>query len=251
MKEKMPQLSAQEKPTFETIDAIVRASGRDAVKVIPAKGGSVAFLTDIGYKHWENEDALVLHTPSNSFAVVDGMGGMTDGGKASQIVAEELQKAFGNKSSLKDAHFTACRRMLAENFGGGACYTVFRIDRKDVEIIQGGDTGLIIASTRDGSIKFDSSKEINTDLRKAVHSNLTMPEMSHYSGLENSDRLYMFSDGLSDNVSREELIQATYAMQPDEAVCYAYDHALERMKDKSQHGKPDNISLIVFDKKAI
>lgn len=251
MKEIIPHLPIKETPVFETMNTIVTESGPDAIRIIRIEGGSFSFLTDIGYKQKKNEDALTLCTAHKSFAVIDGMGGMRNGTLATRIVAEELQRTFDQKTPLKDAHSIACQRMRKENDGGGACYTAFRIQRRNIEIIQGGDTGLIIANTKDGAVKFDSSQELSMELQNGVHRDISMPETTWYIGLENSDRLYLFSDGVSDNISRNKLIQETFNLPVDEAVRYIHETVRNTMGSGAVDGKPDNISILIFDKQAL
>ena len=48
--------------------------------------------TDIGLNRQENQDAVILCPETGFFAVSDGMGGLTDGGRTSLMIAQELPK---------------------------------------------------------------------------------------------------------------------------------------------------------------
>lgn len=230
--------------------AIILESSIEQAEVLRANSGVFTFITEKGGRPEKpNEDALVVDPEHDAFVVIDAMGGMTNPGLARLVVAEEFLSTLKSSGNLIDAHWNASRRM---HRGGGACYTAFRIKKNDIEIQQGGDTGIIVASTVNKKVKHSLDQDVTSDLRKAVlnERGAEAPDRTFVFDFKNGDRIYGGSDGLWNNVDQEKIIQETLRMPIAQALAHIRTAALTEMHERTrpEFATPDNLTIFIYEK---
>lgn len=226
----------------------------EKVRVIEGKNTRFAYITIEG-GHKPNEDVVVYDSSRDMYAVVDGMGGMTDPALSANIVAEELMRGFADDShdARERTHLRALDRMRKENPNGGACYTLVHINKREyvgwvADVEQSGDTGIVAVNTVNGEIVHGLHQDSGGDLGSAV---IAKPREMSQSGriiMKPSTRLYLASDGLWDNMTIVELNALTASLPIDKSLEVIYEKAMHTMSHKGI-GKPDNLSVVIIEKK--
>lgn len=216
-------------------------------RLIQGENGSLIFGTDEGFNYKNrNEDRLVINTNKNAFAVIDGMGGYDFGDQAAQILAEQLQSGFVSNLTFKEIQHRAAQLMKKSNLGrNGACYIAFRIKDTEMEIAQAGDVRLLIINKND-EIKFTTRDE------GQGHSVYNCVQGSDFGRttisrtyIEIGDRIIVASDGITDNLDNEELVELLHGKTPVQAMEIIAEATQNMMIDHS--GKPDNRTLLIYD----
>jgi len=228
--------------------------------------------TDVGRVRKVNQD-LPLEAP-NLYAVADGMGGHVGGEVAAQVAVDALLRGFSReptKIGLRDAFALANSAVWQESQenselrGMGTTLTALALvggeDGRDMLALANvGDSRAylfsedqIVQITADHSLAEERMRHGEmTEAEAAVHPQrhiLTraLGVASHVEAdmwelrLRTGDRLVLCSDGLSNEITREELagVLATVP-EPDEAA----HHLVEIAND---HGGSDNITVVVVD----
>lgn len=250
MPEKMPEFeNSQEKISqkekFDMVDEIPLDT-LDVPRIIEGKNGKLAFGTDIGvnYPKPTNEDALVINTKKNSFAVIDGMGGMGLGNEAAKILAQEIQKGFQENIMMEQAQKNASQKMSERGLGqAGACYLSCEVFGDELQISQAGDVKLVLYGK--DKIKFETTNEgLGVIVTNAVQGTKTGQTTKSSFRYEKGDRLVIGSDGLWDNISPEDTRKAIQGKSAEEAIKILNAAAKAKM---TRDGKPDNISVILYE----
>ncbi len=235
-------------------------------------GNEVMAATDTGHgKKKVNEDRVLFIPELNFGAVVDGISSGLNGAEAAQILAEELQSS---PRDISKATQRALQRIIeaGEEFDehSGACFITARIfekeGRKKLEVWQQGDCSVLVFS-KTGVLKFQSddqtfaqvlveNKAITPDQalfnarRHVVTSAVTLnskevPKTYDLSklNLEPGDRIFIMSDGIGDNLTPEEIWQATEEMNSKDAVSalslITTDRAMNVKKIEAETGGPE------------
>lgn len=239
--------------------------------------GSVSVHTDegVGYKAHLNEDGFVQG--SNWAIVLDGMGGMGSGDKASAVAGREFQRLLedpGFNGDMVQAMVLAGRKVNAEVNGGeaktgqsGTAAVAHRILKQpdgtyQLQLAVSGDAGAILfrADGHGGYESYFRTKEqsmvgafremgqIKNTLvaRRDPNANIVtdglglnkdakpLPETQT---INPGDRLLMFSDGIGDSFSKEELgFLLRGAKTPEDAQTRIVDAAHLKM-ERLQKGK--------------
>ncbi len=219
----------------------------------------------------EGEDRTVeLGTKGVLLAVSDGMGGHQAGEVASALVLESLQRELAQDAKgplhkhLEDAVHRANRRVhnaarSAERHGMGATLTAIFIRGTEAFIAEVGDSrGYIVRNgrlrqvTRDQSMVqmlVDQGVMTSEEARKAPGKNVILqavglnPDVRVAIGrleLRRGDRLMLCSDGVTNQIKDEELLQILTKSEPREACETMIALANER-------GGDDNETVIVAD----
>lgn len=216
-------------------------------RIVSAPNGKLAFGTDegVGYKE-VNEDALVVNTRENRYAVIDGLGGEGGGDRASRCAAEEFQKAFREGLSGDDAHTRVYDRLVSEGMRKeGLCYLNFTINNRELEGFMAGDVRLIILLS-DGRVFFETTDEgdgnaVDNAISGVDRGDATPFESDLYRGM----RIIVATDGLWKNFSSEEVADLAHGKSIDQAIADLNREVKQKMQTKG--GSPDNISVVIYD----
>lgn len=224
-----------------------------------------------------NEDcafAMALSPDVLVFAVADGAGGHRFGEKASAIAIEELETQLkGTDGSLAavrlailDSFESANTKILEMKVGAATTLTVVEVAYGYVRTYHAGDSFAMLQSER-GRLKHrtighcatelavesgvvDHSEEVDESLRHVITNYLgsldLRVEVSAKHLLAKKDTLIVGSDGLTDNLSDEDLSQFSLEKQASvtmEKICKA---TIMTMNDEYiQTAKKDDLSIFV------
>lgn len=251
-------------------------------QTISAGGGTlVAFTTRAPDKTTENEDTvgIIPWGPQAAVLVVaDGAGGLPAGKRASltavTALKDSLQVALEKTTLLRtavlngiEAANTAVRELAN---GSATTLTVVTIEGRLARSYQIGDSEALVVGQR-GLIKLQTTAHSPTgfaveagflDQREALH-HADRHLVSNFIGtadmtidvgasveLAPRDTVILASDGLTDNLHVEEIVELTRKGPLDTAVDAVLAKAQQRMtgSNATQPSKPDDLSLILFRK---
>ena len=232
--------------TYHVIDEIPR-NRLDTPRVVKGRNGRIAFGTDEGINYKPvNEDAIYINTRANVFASIDGMGGMGNGGRAAQILAQEIQKGTRARSSIQKIISRASDKMSSEGIdNGGACYVVSHIRENILNIYQAGDVKLIVVDSR-GNLRFTTKDEgIGNKVFNSVQGIDSGEITKSKVRLNIDDKIVVASDGLWDNYSPQQIAKYVYNKDVKQAINGINKSVKNLMK--SGRGKCDNINVIIYD----
>lgn len=244
-------------------------------------GALVAYTSRSPDKETENEDtvAVIPWGPQAAVLVVaDGAGGLPAGKRASVAaatsLAESLQVALEKTMLLRTAVINgieAANNAVRELGNGSATtLTIVTIEGRTARSFQIGDSEALIVGQR-GLIKMQTTAHSPTgfaveagflDQRDALHheerhlvSNfIGTADMTIDIGaaveLATRDTVVLASDGLTDNVHIDEIVELVRKGPLAAAADAVLAKANERMESerRGQPSKPDDLSLIVFRK---
>jgi len=247
------------------------------IETTTAEGHQIVGGSDLGidYKAW-NEDRAFISTANDFIAAIDGMGGAGGGEIAAQIIAEEFQR-ISTHGSVQEAIRVASERMVNEGIGsGGAVFAGARIlEDGSIEVSHVGDARVIIVGP-DGEIIHESldhspvqemvrdgiiTKEQAIDhpmghiVRNPVTGSGEIAEVETHiiSDVPQGSRVLVFSDGIGDNLTNQELADISVGRSAEE-----FYNAVETITRGRMDGsladeqftttsKPDNRSLVVLE----
>lgn len=251
-------------------------------QTISAGGGTlVAFTTRAPDKTTENEDTvgIIPWGPQAAVLVVaDGAGGLPAGKRASltavTALKDSLQVALEKTTLLRtavlngiEAANTAVRELAN---GSATTLTVVTIEGRLARSYQIGDSEALVVGQR-GLIKLQTTAHSPTgfaveagflDQREALY-HADRHLVSNFIGtadmtidvgasveLAPRDTVILASDGLTDNLHVEEIVELTRKGPLDTAVDAVLAKAQQRMtgSNATQPSKPDDLSLILFRK---
>jgi len=257
------------------------AVGPDVVEVYVAGGRAVAYTCRSPYKETENEDtvALLPYGPGAAILVVaDGAGGLPAGKRASMTavttLAESLQVAMDKTMLLRTAILNGIEAandaVLALANGSATTMTVMTLEGRLARSYQIGDSEAIVIGQR-GLVKLQTTAHSPTgfaveagflDEREALH-HKDRHLVSNFIGstdmgidvgaavdLDLKDTILLASDGLTDNVHVDEIIEIVRKGPMSGALHALVELAHQRMRniENGQPCKPDDLSLILFRK---
>ncbi len=231
--------------TYHVIDEIPRNS-LDKPIVAKARNGIIAFGTDEGGRKPPNEDRIYINTKANVFASIDGMGGMGNGGRAAQILAQEIQRGVREKSTVQRMTSNASDRMASEGIKkGGACYIFGHIRENVLNVFQAGDVKLVVIDGR-GNVRFTTKDEgIGNKVFNSVQGIDSGEITKSKVRLNIDDKIVVASDGLWDNYSPQQIAKYVYNKDVKQAINGINKSVKNLMK--SGRGKCDNINVIIYD----
>lgn len=244
-------------------------------------GRLVAFTMRAPDKQTENEDtvAIIPWGPQAAVLVVaDGAGGLPGGKRASltavTALKDSLQVALEKTTLLRTAVLNgieAANTAVREIGNGSATtLTVVTIEGRLARSYQIGDSEAIVVGQR-GRIKLQTTAHSPTgfaveagflDQRDALH-HAERHLVSNYIGtadmridvgagveLDPRDTVIVASDGLTDNLHLEEIVELTRKGPLSEVADRVVAKAQARMRDEKagQPSKPDDLSLVLFRK---
>lgn len=253
----------------------------DRVEIELAGGLAVAYTSRDPFKDTENEDtaALIPYGPGAAVLVVaDGAGGLPAGKRASltavTTLAASLQTAMDKTMLLRTAILNgieaANESVLGLANGSATTMTVITIEGLIARSYQIGDSEALVVGQR-GLIKLQTTAHSPTgfaveagflDERAALHHE-DRHLVSNFIGtsdmridvgagveLRPRDTVLVASDGLTDNVHLDEIIEHVRTGPVSESASAVVDLATRRMAAarNGQPSKPDDLSLILFRK---
>lgn len=257
------------------------AEGPD-LRLFPAAGGSVAAYTCRSpEKQTENEDtvAVIHYGPAAAVLVVaDGAGGLPAGKRASLTAVTSLVKALSVslsetmllRTAILNGIEAANEAVLGLGNGSATTLTVVTIEGLEARSYQIGDSEAMVVGQR-GLVKSQTTAHSPTgfaveagflDHREALHheerhlvSNfLGTTEMRIDVGatvtLRPRDTIMLASDGLTDNVHLDEIIELVRKGPLQQAAGAVVEKANRRMAGarSGMPSKPDDLSVILFRK---
>lgn len=251
------------------------------VELQVAGGNLVAYTCRDPYKKTENEDtvAIIPCGPEAAvFVVADGAGGLPAGKRASltavETLAASLQRAKDKTTSLRTAILNGIEAanvaVLEIGNGSATTLTVISIEGRSVRSYQIGDSEAIVIGQR-GLVKMqttvhsptgfaveagflDEREALHHDLRHLVSNFIGTIDMGIDVGaaveLDLKDTILVASDGLTDNVHVDEIIELVRKGPLADAMSATVNFANRRMlmPGAGQPSKPDDLSLILFRK---
>ncbi len=243
-------------------------------------GGTVrAYSRRSPAKDRANEDALVLVATGKDAAVcavADGAGGGRSGRQASSLAIQELvrqvESAPGGDTHMRGAILTgferANRAVMDLGVGAATTLTVVEIQGGTARLYHAGDSFLLVTGQR-GRVKLqtiahspvgygvesgilDEEEALYHEERHIVSNVIGSAEMRIEVGipyrLARRDTLVLASDGLSDNLSVAEIVEAARKGPLLEVTRRLSSLALARMNGEVDRGpsKPDDLTFILF-----
>lgn len=268
------------------IDGMVLLDGAEVPELLQAEVGGgqlIAYTCRSPDKETENEDtvAAIPYGPDAVVLVVaDGAGGLPLGRRASRLAVttleQSLQVAMSETMLLRTAILNgideANKAVLALGGGSATTLTVVTIEGHIARAYQIGDSEAIIVGQR-GKVKAQTLAHSPTgfaveagflDQRAALH-HAERHLVSNFLGtadmridmganveLKPRDTVLLASDGLTDNIHIEEIVELVRKGPLDKAVEALTRLANRRMtgEARTQPSKPDDLSVILFRKSA-
>ena len=230
--------------------------------------GRAAAVTDPGRTRRHNEDAYVIEPPL--FAIADGMGGAQAGEVASRLATAALREAGANgggEQRIADLIQVANRRVYDRSSsdpntsGMGTTITVALVEDDQVSFGHVGDSRAYLIRhaqmeqlTEDHSLVNEllktgklSREEAETHPQRSVITRAlgTDPDVdvdTFSVRAENGDLFLLCSDGLTDMVSEDSILEVVEQNRDD------IDAALRGLvKAANRGGGQDNITVVAFE----
>lgn len=233
-------------------------------------------------KNTENEDtvAIIPYGPGAAVLVVaDGAGGLPAGRRASQTAVASLDqslklaasKTMLLRTAILDGIEAANAAVLNLANGAATTMTVVTIEGRTARTYQIGDSEALIVGQR-GVIRAQTMAHSPTgfavqagflDEREALHheerhlvSNFIGTNDMHIDigaavELRPRDTVLVASDGLTDNLHLQEIVELIRAGSLAHALDSVLSLAAQRMRSEStsEPSKPDDLSIILFRKR--
>lgn len=247
---------------------------------LPIGGGElVAYTCRAPDKESENEDtvAAIPYGPSSAVLVVaDGAGGMPGGKRASEtavaVLESSLQRSVQETMLLRTAILNgieaANQAVLDLGNGSATTLTVVTIEGRLARTYQVGDSEALIVGQR-GRVRAQTMAHSPTGFaveagfldqrdallhkdRHLVSNFIGTNEMRIDVGasveLNPRDTVLLASDGLTDNIHFDEIVEFVRKGTLDDALDAVTRLAMRRMtvESKTMPNKPDDLSVILF-----
>jgi serine/threonine protein phosphatase PrpC len=253
----------------------------ERVSTTIAGGMLVAYTARAPDKTSDNEDtvAAIPYGPDAAVLVIaDGAGGLPGGRRASEtavtVLRSSLMQAVDEVLLLRTAILNgidaANQAVLDIANGSATTLTVVTIEGRIARTYQIGDSEAMIVGQR-GLVKAQTTAHSPTgfaveagflDQRDALHhadrhlvSNFLGTNDMHIDvgaalELRQRDTVLLASDGLTDNIHFDEIVDLMRKGPLDEAMDAIVRRAVRRMtvESKTMPSKPDDLSLILFRK---
>lgn len=242
-------------------------------------GQVVAFSRSCATRSGPNQDAAALipyDAERGVLVVADGAGGARGGTQASSTTVYELCAALEHgcrdglrlREAILDGIEAADREIQALAIGAATTLALVEIDGSAVRPYHVGDSQVLVVGQR-GRLKLltpshspvgyaelagflDDEEAIRHEDRHFVSNVLGIPEMTIELGarteLSSMDTLLVASDGLFDNLTKDEIIERVRTGNLEEAVRSLVDACTERMAGdrEGEPGKPDDLTVLAF-----
>jgi len=257
------------------------ATEPDQQRLAVGGGELIAYTCRAPDKVTENEDTVAVipyGQQSVVLAIADGAGGLPGGKQASYIATktliESLQASMAETMLLRTAVLNGIEgaNLAVQTLASGSAttLTVITVEGITARAYQIGDSEALVVGQR-GLIKLQTMAHSPTgfaveagflDQREALHheerhlvsnylgSSDMRVDMGAVIELSPRDTVLLASDGLTDNVHSDEIIERIRKGPLDRAAQAIISLAERRMAGSSptQPSKPDDLSLILFRK---
>jgi serine/threonine protein phosphatase PrpC len=265
-------------------DAMIFLDGTDVPEKLDISigGGSlVAFSCPAPDKETPNEDAVaaIPYGPDAAVLIIaDGAGGLPAGRRASRLAVRSLEKSLIEamsetmllRTAILNGIEAANQAVLSLASGSATTMTVVTIEGLLARTYQVGDSEAMVVGQR-GRIKSQAMAHSPTgfaveagflDERAALHheerhlvSNFIGTTDMHIDmgidvKLKPRDTVLLASDGLTDNIHVQEIVDMIRKGPLSAAIDSMSSLARRRMSVESKHqpSKPDDLSVILFRK---
>lgn len=242
-------------------------------------GEATVYTTRMPDKETVNEDAAALipyDKQSGVLLVADGLGGTRGGEEAARIAVESLSgavtQAAKDAGPLREAILNgidhANKTIMALGTGAATTLALIELQQAKARPYHVGDSMILICGQR-ASIKFqaiphspvgyaveagllDENEAVHHEERHIVSNVVGSPEMRIDIGpvikLNQRDTIAIASDGLSDNLFIEEIIDTVRKGPLDKAATMLGKTSHDRMTEALQGrpNKPDDLSFILY-----
>lgn len=264
---------------------VVQEGRRDPTTAeLDIAGGKLVYYTaPAPDKTSENEDSLAaisLGPDTAVLAIADGAGGMPGGRRASEtaltVLEQSLQRSIEETMLLRTAILngieTANQAVIDLGNGSATTLTIVTIEGRTARTYQVGDSEALIFGQR-GRLRAQTTAHSPTgfaveagflDQREALH-HAERHLLSNFIGtgdmhidigatvdLNPRDTVLLASDGLTDNLHFEEIVETTRKGPLGVALDVVTRRAIRRMtvESKTYPSKPDDLSVMLFRKAA-
>jgi hypothetical protein len=123
----------------------------EAPVIMDVPGGRIAYYTNKAKKPKPNEDGLFIDTANNQYVVVDGLGGSSHPGEATELFLHRWDTQFrgGGKvtsNSAKTVHIVTVAALQKKMLSGALCYVAFIPTKDSLDVFYLGDPTLAIVA---------------------------------------------------------------------------------------------------------
>lgn len=244
-----------------------------------ASGRAAAFTVQSPGKTTGNEDAVALipfDGESGILAVADGLGGLPGGNEASRVamenLAQSLERASREEIDMREAILNgienANKTILAAGLGAATTLAVVELQGRTIRPYHVGDSVILVTGQR-GKMKhqniahspvgyaveagvLDESEALHHEERHVVSNVVGSPKMRIEIGprirLAARDTLVIASDGLSDNLYVEEIVERVRTGPLASVAVELVRASQDRMQSaQAQHpSKKDDLTFLIF-----
>lgn len=239
-----------------------------------AVGGSIQSLS----KTTGNEDAAAVFELGDDcivMVVADGVGGANAGDRASAEMIDRLQQSLvatndslDLRTAILDAIETANREILGWGIGAACTVAIVLYDHGTIRSFHAGDAMVLLCSNH-GTLRFTTVShapvamgveaglideedalvhEDRNIITNCVGSNEMRIEIGPQLQMQSRDTLLLASDGLSDNLLNNEIIESIRTGSLDNNIQQLIQQTRERMigTGESAAGKPDDLTILGY-----
>ncbi|MAF83683.1 MAG: protein phosphatase 2C domain-containing protein [Gammaproteobacteria bacterium] len=227
-----------------------------------------------------NEDSAALIPVNNQYLVLivaDGVGGMAGARRASNLTVETIRKHIENiddtngprlRTAILDGIEAANQAVLKLGTGSASTLALAELGPGYVRTYHVGDSILLVCGQR-GVLKllttphspvgFAMEAGLINESEALHHAELNLIfnvigsadmriEIGSELPMAARDSLLLASDGLTDNIMQDKIIDTIRSGPVDKALCSITDLALSRMNEEKpgQPSKPDDCTAILF-----
>lgn len=225
----------------------------------------------------KNEDAAAivqLDQKTSILVVADGVGGLPSGEEASSLVIDSIRRTvlagFDSNNDLRHAILsgieTANQKIIEAGSGSATTLAIAEIRGNSIRTYHIGDSMILVTGQR-GRLKMETISHspvgyaveagilthedaIHHDERHLVSNVVGDPDMHISMGipfqLAPRDTLLLASDGLFDNIRRDEIIDIVRKGSLQTNADRLAQTARGRMQDESNTYKPDDLTFILY-----
>lgn len=225
-------------------------------------------ISDKGLTRSVNDDSLMVEDAFCCYAVADGLGGLPEGALASRLAVEEVKRAISLTNGSDQPDFPAIfaeanervqteGQRINQDLGIGTTLTVAHFSDEQMHIGHIGDSGLVVFTpntwvqiTKDHTMAQDMLDRLNPGehafipeyfnhtLTRCIGQNSPISTDTYDYKLEGTERVLLFSDGVTKTISMQELHEMVFNnSEPEQLVRKIIDLANER-------GGPDNVTAV-------
>lgn len=244
-----------------------------------AHGYAVIYTHCAPYKENANEDAIIVMERGDGdgiLALADGVGGERAGSMASKIMLETLADNFKANPGqdiqgiILNSVDLSNQSILSQGIGSATTIAAVGIHEGVIRPYHVGDSDILLVGQR-GKVKFQSIPHSPTGYAieaGVLHEDdATSHEDRHYVSnvvgsadmridigpilnMSKRDRLLIMSDGVSDNLLNQEIIDLVRSGPLKKAAGSLLAACHQRMDDETSDppGKPDDLSFILYQR---